>query len=225
VSDDARRQGETFRKGYGWTPALSDPDPRVRHAARQALYGKTAGKTKRYGRRRQRSPRMPGSLDGDVERFLAGLASDTDARRAWRKQIAKAHGITFEDVRRATTRRRGKPPREEATHRLRVAVALAEIVDSEIGHTQRGRRVTRRVLMLLYGIENERQFERLLADGRVAHVNDGSIAKDRERHAARVNDGSNTEGGEEFEDDKDAGLDEGLAGDAPAYDRDTGRFE
>src|SRR5690349_13722448 len=119
----SNEQSSTFRKGYGWTPALDDTDARVRQAARSLLYGITSGKVRRYGITRARPVRHKAALDGDVDRFLALLAGDGEARRAWRRRILQAHGITFEDVRRVTTIK-GRPSTELAPLRRRVEKAF-----------------------------------------------------------------------------------------------------
>jgi len=165
----------TFRDGYGWIPALSDPDPRVRHAARMALYGVRAGKVRRYGVTRARTTKAMGARDGDVERFLDDLRGDKGIRKAWRGRIEAEYGVTLADVRRVVGIR-GRPPKEVVPLREHVAAVFADMVDRETFSTQRGRGVSRRTLLVLYQEMNERQLDRLLDQGRELRESDLSIS-------------------------------------------------
>lgn len=165
---------DTFKTGHGYTSALDDPDPRVRHAARSLGLGRTAGKVRRQGITRARPTRPMGARDGDVDQYLEVLARDKGARRKVAGWINKSYGVTAEDVRRVTNIR-GRPSRELAPLRDKVAIAFSDIVDREAFHTQRGRRIARRTLLVVYGLE-EWQVKRLLEQGREARESAPSVA-------------------------------------------------
>jgi Mg chelatase-like protein len=114
------------------------------------------------------APRIGGLPEGEPDDFLARLASSDAAQESFRKHLASFHGITAEDVRRATAIR-GRPSKELAPLRGRVATVFAEIVEAEKRHTQYHRRVARRALMTLYGLD-EQKFKRLLEAGRKGSV-------------------------------------------------------
>jgi hypothetical protein len=128
------------------------------------LIGYGAGKTKRVGRTRARSPRMPGALDGDVERFLQSLRDSADERRRWRARMRDAHGFVFDDVRRVVSIK-GRPSAEVAPLRDKIALGFADAIEREKRSTQRGRRAMRQTLAVLYGLD-EQQMDRLLKHGR-----------------------------------------------------------
>jgi hypothetical protein len=192
--------------GYGWTPALGDADYRVRHAARGMLYGKTAGKVRRYGITRARPVRAMAALDGDVNRFITDLEQRRRQRRMLRRWIANTYGITYADLARVAAIR-GRPSKELAVLRAHVALAFADIVDREAYFTQRGRRVARRTLLTLYRLD-ERQLARLLAHGRALRESDMSVALGRPPDAPSAD--------YEPEDTRD-GLEVAEAGDTPGY--------
>ena len=222
---ERHRQGEAFRKGYGWISALSSGDPRVREIARGLLYGKTAGKVRRQGVKRARPVRtMASQPDGHIDEWLEEIAADKGIRRAWRKRIMIEHGMRWEDVQRVASIR-GRPSKELAPLRLWVASVLAELVDRDPG--TRGRQVTRRALMVIYGLD-ERQMARLLDRGRAALAARESVISitnyvDEDEAEEHVADPTRDEIAEGIEGDLD-GLDVADAMDGPVY-GEHGRFK
>jgi hypothetical protein len=131
VTSGGRRRG---RHGTGFAglgirgPRLGTKGPRGHHTVTMDELGDVATPIRPTGRSLGSRTSGGGARDGDVERYLEKLRNDKTERRALRRFIAGQYGITWDDVRMVADLR-GRPSKEVARLRERVARAFAEMLE------------------------------------------------------------------------------------------------